>query len=134
MATCVSSILPFSGTGDSLSGAEGLALGGCGSGAPANSRRARTRLRPCPARGHVATTAVGRRDRSTGWVCCMATGFNRSGTSSGADGVVAGDGEAHEFGHFGHGGVDEFQVPGGELPVVGCVGSFEVAFGAVEQC
>ena len=69
---------------------------------------------------------------NTGWVCCMATGSNRVGTLCGADGVVVGDGEAHQFGHFSHGGVDEFQVADGELPVVVCVGSFEVAFGAVE--
>jgi hypothetical protein len=52
----------------------------------------------------------------------------------GADGVVVGDGEAHEFGHFGHGGVDEFQVADGKRSVVGGVGLFDVAFGAVEQC
>jgi hypothetical protein len=55
------------------------------------------------------------------------------GTLCGADGVVVSDGEVHEYGHFGHGGVDAFQVPDGEVPVLDCVGSFEVAFGAVEQ-
>jgi hypothetical protein len=132
MATCVSSILPFQRHG-------GLSLRRRGAGSWwLRVRRRPTRGVPGPGQ---TMSCPGTRGHDSGWTAGSEYGLGALygdrlqsvRTLSGADGVVVGDGEAHEFGHFGHGGVDEFQVPGGELPVVGCVGSFEVAFGAVEQ-
>jgi hypothetical protein len=89
---------------------------------------------------NVRSTATGEKPASVErlavvWPPCsrIAKRLQRGRSLCGADGGVVGDGEAHKLDHLRRRGIDEFQVPDGELPVLGCVGSFDVAIGAVEQ-